>query len=142
MALLEVEVLAGGYFTSNGSVRVVEGVRFTVAQGETFGLVGESGSGKTVTSLALLGLVGAPTGRVAEGSIRLNQRELRGLSRRELDRIRGRDIAMIFQEPRRSLDPAFTVRDQSAETIRAQRGVSRRQARRRPGGVLDLLPIP
>ncbi len=142
MALLEVDDLAVDYFTSNGSVRVVEGVRFTVAQGETFGLVGESGSGKTVTSLALLGLVGAPTGRVAEGSIRLNQRELRGLSRRELDRIRGRDIAMIFQEPRRSLDPAFTVGDQIAETVRAHRGVSRREAWRRAVEMLDLVRIP
>jgi oligopeptide/dipeptide ABC transporter ATP-binding protein len=117
-------------------------VGFTVDQGETFGLVGESGSGKTVTSLALLGLVGAPTGRVAEGSIRFNQRELRGLSRRELDRIRGRDIAMIFQEPRRSLDPAFTVGDQIAETVRAHRGLSRREAWRRAVEMLDLVRIP
>jgi peptide/nickel transport system ATP-binding protein len=142
VTLLEVRDLAIDFSTRKGSVRVVEDVSFTIAPGETFGLVGESGSGKTVTSLALLGLIGAPAGRVANGSIRFGGRELVGLSRRELDRIRGREISMIFQEPRRSLDPAFTVGDQIAETVRAHRGLSRREAWQRAVEMLDLVRIP
>ena len=139
--LLEVEGLAVDFFTERGPVRVVDEVGFTLAEGETFGLVGESGSGKTVTSLAVLGMVGPPNGRVAEGSVRLAGRELNGLSSRELAGIRGREISMIFQEPRRSLDPAFTVGDQIAETVRAHMGVSRRDAWRKAVEMLELVGI-
>jgi oligopeptide/dipeptide ABC transporter ATP-binding protein len=141
-ALLEVEGLAVEFLTEHGPVRVVDEAAFTLAEGETFGLVGESGSGKTVTSLAILGMIGPPNGRVTEGSVRLNGQELRGLPRRELQRIRGREIAMIFQEPRRSLDPAFSVGDQIAETVRAHLGLSRREARRKAVEMLDLVGIP
>jgi peptide/nickel transport system ATP-binding protein len=139
--LLEVEGLSVEFLTEQGAVRVVDDASFSLAEGETFGLVGESGSGKTVTSLAVLGMIGPPGGRVAEGSVRLNGRELRGLPRRELHRIRGREIAMIFQEPRRSLDPAFTVGDQIAETVRAHLGLSRREAWRKAEEMLDLVGI-
>jgi peptide/nickel transport system permease protein len=142
LPLLQVENLSVDFFTTRGLVRVVDGVSFTLAQGETFGLVGESGSGKTVTSLAVLGMINPPTGRVAEGSVRLAGREIVGLPSRELRPIRGGEIAMIFQEPRRSLDPAFTVGDQIAETIRAHRGVSRREANQRAVEMLDLVRIP
>jgi peptide/nickel transport system permease protein len=140
--LLEVENLAVDFFTPHGPVRVVEGVSFTLADGETFGLVGESGSGKTVTSLALLGMISLPTGRVADGSVRLRGRELVGLPGRDLRPIRGGEVSMIFQEPRRSLDPAFTVGDQIAETVRAHLGVSRRDAWRRAVEMLELVKIP
>jgi peptide/nickel transport system ATP-binding protein len=141
-ALFQVENLTVDFFTTDGSVRVVEGVSFALDRGETFGLVGESGSGKTVTSLAALGMVGPPAGRVVDGSVKLAGRELVGLPRRELRKIRGREISMIFQEPRRSLDPAFTVGDQIAETVRAHNGVSRRVAWRRAVEMLDLVQIP
>src|SRR4051794_15523939 len=116
-ALLEVNDLAVEFFSSKGPVRVIEDVSFRVSRGETLGLVGESGSGKTVTSMAVLGMINAPAGRVAAGSVRLNGRELRGLGAKQMQRIRGREIGMIFQEPRRSLDPAFTVGDQISETL-------------------------
>jgi peptide/nickel transport system ATP-binding protein len=141
-ALFQVDNLTVDFFMRHGSVRVVEGVSFAVDRGETFGLVGESGSGKTVTSLAALGLVGPPTGRVVEGSVRLAGRELVGLPRRELRKLRGRDISMIFQEPRRSLDPAFSVGDQIAETVRAHTGASRRAAWQRAVEMLELVQIP
>jgi peptide/nickel transport system ATP-binding protein len=141
-ALLDVEGLAVEFFTEHGPVRVVDEVGFALAEGETFGLVGESGSGKTVTSLAVLGMIGPPSGRVPEGSVRLAGRQLRGLPRRELQRIRGREIGMIFQEPRRSLDPAFSVGDQIAETARAHLGLSRRDAWRKAVEMLEMVGIP
>jgi peptide/nickel transport system ATP-binding protein len=140
--LLEVEDLAVEFFTEYGPVRVAREVSFTLNAGETFGLVGESGSGKTVTSMALLGMVTPPNGRVPEGSVRLGGRELLGLPQRELQQIRGRELGMIFQEPRRSLDPAFTVGDQIAETVRAHLGLSRREAWKRAVEMLELVGIP
>lgn len=129
-------------FNSRGTpFRVVEDVTFAVDEGSTFGLVGESGSGKTVTSLAMLGLIRPPVGRVATGSIRLSGRELVGLPEKTMSRIRGKEIAMIFQEPRRNLDPAFTVGDQIAETIRRHLGLSRKESYRRAVEMLDLVRI-
>ncbi|HEY8527651.1 MAG TPA: ABC transporter ATP-binding protein [Acidimicrobiales bacterium] len=139
--MLEVEDLAVEMFTQDGPVRVVDEVNFTLERGETFGLVGESGSGKTVTSLAVLGMIGPPTGRVVEGSVRLDGRDLRALSPAELQQLRGKEIGMIFQEPRRSLDPAFTVGDQIAETVRAHLGLSRRDAWRKAVEMLELVGI-
>jgi peptide/nickel transport system ATP-binding protein len=141
-AVLEVEHLAVEFRTTHGRVRVVEDVSFTLTSGETFGLVGESGSGKSVTSLALLGMIGPPSGSVPEGSVRLEGRELLGMPERELSRIRGREVAMIFQEPKRSLDPAFTVGDQISETLRTHLGVSRREGWRRAVAMLDTVGIP
>ena len=140
--VLEVERLAVEFRTTHGPLRVVEDVSFTLHAGETFGLVGESGSGKSVTSLALLGMIGPPSGSIPEGSIRLEGRELLGMSDRELSRIRGRELSMIFQEPKRSLDPAFTVGDQIAETLRAHLDLSRREAWRRAVAMLDTVGIP
>jgi peptide/nickel transport system ATP-binding protein len=140
-ALLQVENLTVDFYTHAGAVRVVDGVSFTLARGETFGLVGESGSGKSVTSLAALGMIAPPTGKVVEGSVKLDGRELVGLPRRELRKVRGGEIAMIFQEPRRSLDPAFTVGEQIAETVRAHTGASRRVAWQRAVEMLELVKI-
>ncbi len=122
-------------------VSVVDRVTFSLRRGETFGLVGESGSGKSVTALAILGLL-ARNARVAEGTIRLHGQELRGMRESALRRIRGNQIGMIFQEPRRSLDPAFTVGDQIAETVRAHNSVSRSAAWSRAVEMLDLVGIP
>ena len=140
-APLEVEDLTVEFAAREGPVRVVEEVGFTLRAGETLGLVGESGSGKSVTALALLGMITPPSGRVVRGSVRLAGRELRGLPARELRRVRGAQIGMIFQEPRRSLDPAFTVGDQVAETVRAHLRLSRRESRRRAVEMLDLVGI-
>jgi peptide/nickel transport system ATP-binding protein len=140
--VFEVENLAVEFFTRQGPTRVVENASFALEQRKTLGLVGESGSGKTAVAMAALGMIKPPVGQVPEGSVRLDGRELVGLPRRELQRIRGREIAMIFQEPRRSLDPAFTVGQQIAETVRTHLGVSNGAAWRRAVEVLDLVGIP
>lgn len=140
--VLEVEHLSVEFRTAHGPVRVVEDVSFTLRAGETLGLVGESGSGKSVTSLALLGMIGPPNGSMPEGSVRLMGRELTGMPERQLRRIRGREMSMIFQEPKRSLDPAFTVGDQIAETLRAHLGLSRRDAWQQAVRMLDTVGIP
>jgi oligopeptide/dipeptide ABC transporter ATP-binding protein len=138
--VLQVQNLSIEFHTDNGWVRVVDDVSLAVAPGQTMGLVGESGSGKTVTSLAVMGLLDRRLSRVT-GSIQLLGRELVGLDEGELADIRGSEMAMIFQEPRRSLDPAFTVGDQIAEVLRRHEGLSRRAARRKAAEMLDVVGI-
>jgi oligopeptide/dipeptide ABC transporter ATP-binding protein len=140
-ALLVVEDLEVEFSTDHGYVKVVEDVSFTVNAGERLALVGESGSGKTVTSLSLLQLL-PPSGRVVGGSIRMEGRELVGLSERDLRQVRGEEIAMIFQEPMTSLNPAYTVGNQIAGAVRHHRGVSRKAAWARAVEVLDMVGIP
>lgn len=139
-AVLEVEGLNLEFLTPDGWVHVVHDVDLVVPAGTTVGLVGESGSGKTVTSLAVMGLLPRDTTRVS-GSIRLAGRELVGMSPRQLADVRGREVGMVFQEPRRSLDPAFTVGDQIAEVLRRHEGLSRKAAHRRAVELLDRVGI-
>lgn len=124
--VLTVDGLEVQFATEHGWVTVVQDVSLSLARGETLGIVGESGCGKTVTSLSLLGLIPSPQGRVTRGSIVLDGRELAGLSQRRLNAIRGEEIAMIFQEPMTSLNPAFKVGDQIAESYRRHRRVDRK----------------
>ncbi len=140
--LLEVDGLTLEFQTGRSWTPVVEDVSFTLGQGETLALVGESGSGKTVSATAVLGLTGRKGGRVAAGSIRLRGRELVGLSEAEFRQIRGREVAMIFQNPLRSLNPAFTAGEQVAEVARVHLGMSRRAARARAVEMLDAVGIP
>jgi peptide/nickel transport system ATP-binding protein len=109
--------------------RVVDGVSFEVADGARLGLIGESGSGKSLTALAILGLL--PNGATATGSIRWNGSELIGMPDRELARLRGDEIGIVFQEPRTALNPIRTVGRQIAEAIRIHEGIGRREARAR-----------
>jgi peptide/nickel transport system ATP-binding protein len=109
--------------------RVVDGISFEVPDGSRLGLIGESGSGKSLTALAVLGLL--PDGTTASGSIRWNGTELIGMPDRELAKLRGDDIGIVFQEPRTALNPIRTVGRQIAESIRIHEGVSRREARER-----------
>ena len=140
--VLDVRGLTVEFATEAGWITVVEDVSFGVRRGETLAIVGESGSGKSVTSLACMGLL-PPAGRVGPGgSVSLNGVELLSQRRRTLEDIRGDRIAMIFQEPMTSLDPAFRVGDQIAEVVRRHRRVSRRAARARAAEVLDLVGIP
>jgi oligopeptide/dipeptide ABC transporter ATP-binding protein len=130
VALLEVENLRTWFTSEAGTARAVDGVSFTVDAGETVGIVGESGCGKTVTSLSIMGLVPNPPGRIVEGSsIRFRGRELTALPRRELRKLRGNQMAMIFQEPMTSLNPVYTVGDQVREALRLHRAMGRREAR-------------
>ena len=123
-----------------GATEVVRGVSLWVERGEVLGLVGESGSGKSVTSLAILGLLD-PAARV-EGSIRWQGRELIGLGNRELRAIRGREIAMVFQEPMTALNPVMTVGHQIAEAILAHSSVGSREAKRLAIAALESVAIP
>ncbi|ROO87472.1 peptide/nickel transport system ATP-binding protein [Actinocorallia herbida] len=138
--VLEVSGLNVEFATPDGPIRVVEDVDLTIPRGTTVGLVGESGSGKTVTSLAVMGLLPKETARVT-GSIRLSGRELVGMGARELSDIRGARMAMVFQEPRRSLDPAFTVGDQIAEVLRRHERPGRRAAGEKAVALLDRVGI-
>jgi oligopeptide/dipeptide ABC transporter ATP-binding protein len=141
-SILSVENLSVDFLTDRGWARVVEDVSFAVAPGETLGLVGESGSGKTVTSLSIMQLVPMPPGRFSGGRILFDGEDLTKLPERQLRRLRGNDIAMVFQESMTSLNPAFTIGDQIAEAVRVHRGLSRRAALDRAVEVLDLVGIP
>ncbi|MER5564683.1 ABC transporter ATP-binding protein [Streptomyces goshikiensis] len=137
--LLQVRDLRVTFTTPRGSVRAVDSLGFTVEAGRTLGIVGESGSGKSVTSLAVMGLHrGAEIG----GSIALAGQELTGLTERELSRLRGRKMAMIFQDPLSSLHPYYTVGEQIAEHVRVHFGARRAAARRRAVDMLGEVGIP
>ena len=116
--LLEVRHLTTHFLTSAGVVRAVDGVSWDIREGETVALVGESGCGKSMTALSILGLVPRPPGRIVAGEVRFEGRDLVRLPERELQRVRGAKIAMIFQEPMSSLNPVFTIGEQIAETLR------------------------
>ena len=129
--LLKVENLKTWFDTPEGVVRAVDGVDFHIARGETLALLGESGCGKSITALSLMQLVPSPAGRIVAGRVRLNGQELLELSERDRRAVRGRRIAMIFQEPQTSLNPVLTVGDQISEAIPDARRLSRRQRRDR-----------
>jgi peptide/nickel transport system ATP-binding protein len=139
--LLEIEGLHTEIRRRKDSVRPVDGVSLTVAQGETVGLVGESGCGKTMTAMSVLRLL-PPGGRITAGSIRMNGTDLVPLSANEMRRIRGRDIAMVFQDPMTSLNPTMTIGRQIAGPVRAHLGLSLAAARRRAEEVLGLVGVP
>ena len=121
--LLEVRDLATHFFTREGVVRAVDGVSFMLHAGEVLGLVGESGSGKTVTGYSLLGLVDPP-GRIVHGSIRFEGQELVGMDPRELRRMRGRRLAMVFQDPTTTLNPVLTIAEQMRLAMNAHERLS------------------
>ncbi|MGH7502389.1 MAG: ABC transporter ATP-binding protein [Longimicrobiales bacterium] len=142
-ALLEVTDLTTVFRTDAGVARAVDGVSFSIDAGETLGLVGESGCGKSVTSLSILRLVPQPPGEILPGSsVRFNDRELLLLAEREMRKVRGNDIAMIFQEPMTSLNPVYTVGDQIAEAVRLHRRTDRKEAMQRAIEMLRLVGIP
>jgi peptide/nickel transport system permease protein len=141
-ALLSVRHLDVCFPRPQGSeLQILHDVSFDLAPGETLGLVGESGSGKSMTALALLGLV-PPPGHISGGSIRLNGRELVGMPAAQLRQVRGREIAMVFQEPMASLNPVHTVGHQLIEPLRLLHGLSYRQARSQAQELLALVQVP
>jgi len=141
MALLEVENLKT-YFTSRrGDVHAVDGVSFAVERGKTLGIVGESGCGKSVTALSIMGLL-AQNARIVGGHVRFDGRDLTKLSERELEDVRGRQIAMIFQDPMTSLNPTLTIGLQMTETMRRHLDMSKQDARRRAIELLEEVRIP
>lgn len=140
-ALLDIQELKTYFYTENGVVPSVDGVTFQLKKGETIGIVGESGSGKSVTSLSIMGLVGAP-GKIAGGKILFEGNDLVKASKKEMRRIRGNEIAMIFQEPLTSLNPVFTVGFQVAEAIRLHQQVSKEEAKQKGIELLKKVGIP
>ena len=140
--LLEVNDLKTYFDTDEGTVRAVDGVSFHIDKGETLGVVGESGSGKSVTSLSVMRLIPSPPGRIASGEMLFEGEDLVKKSERDMRRIRGNEISMIFQEPMTSLNPVYTVGDQIAEAIVLHQGKSYRQAMILAAEMLDLVGIP
>ncbi len=126
--LLDVRDLRTYFHVMDGIVRAVDGVSFSIARGETLGVVGESGCGKSVTALTIMRLLEIPPAEIESGEIWLNDQELLGMPENEMRRVRGNDVAMIFQEPMSSLNPVFTVGDQISEAVRAHLQLSKRDA--------------
>ena len=136
MALLEIRDLVTQFDTTAGTVQAVDGISYTVEEGETVAVVGESGCGKSVSALSVLRLIPNPPGRIAGGSIRFMGRELLDLKEDEIREIRGRDIGMVFQEPMTSLNPVLSVGVQLTETVLRHQDITAAAAQER---ALDLL---
>ena len=139
--LLRVDDLRVRFWTSRGIVHAVNGISFDVRAGETLGLVGESGCGKSVTALAAMGIL-PRAARIPSGSIKLDGRELIGLSERSWRRVRGKEIAMIFQDPMTSLNPVLTVGAQLRESLEEHLDLDRKSATRRAAELLEQVGIP
>jgi oligopeptide/dipeptide ABC transporter ATP-binding protein len=139
--LLRVEGLKTHFFTNEGAVKAVDGVDFVVERGRTLGIVGESGCGKSVTSLSIMRLL-PRTGRVVEGHITFEDRDMAKLPDEEMRAIRGNDISMIFQEPMTSLNPVYTTGDQVMEAIQQHMHLPQKQARDRTLELFKLVGIP
>ena len=140
--LLEVKGLKTHFFTDEGVVRAVDGIDLHINKGETLGIVGESGSGKSVTALSVMRLIPQPPGRIVQGQIVYNGRNLLDLTPAQMRKIRGKEIAMIFQEPMTSLNPVFTVGEQIAESVRLHMGLDRSAALAHALRMLELVEIP
>ena len=139
-ALLEVRDLTVTFASDRGTARVVHKLSYSVQHAETLAIIGESGSGKTVSSRAVMGLL--PPAAKVTGSIRLIGRELAGLPEHEMRRHRGRDVAMVFQDPARSLNPTMKIGEQVTEAIRLQSGAAKRQARQQAVELLGQVRLP
>ena len=140
--LLEIRGLQTEFATDDGVVRAVDGVDLAIDRGETLGLVGESGCGKTVTALSVLKLIPMPPGRIAGGQILWRGRDLVPLRPHDMQEIRSKEIAIIFQEPMTSLNPVYTIGDQISEVIRLHEGLGRRASLDRTVDMLRLVHIP
>ena len=141
-ALLEIRGLKTHFKTDDGMVRAVDGVDLTIGRGETLSVVGESGCGKTVTAMTVLKLIAMPPGKIVAGNILWKGRDLVPLDRDEMQHIRSREIAIVFQEPMTSLNPVYTVGEQIAEVVRLHQGLNRREAMDRAIEMLRLVHVP
>ena len=139
--LLEIRDLTVEYHTNGGVVHAVNGLNLEVAQGETLGFVGETGAGKTTTALSILNLLPRPQGKVLSGSVKYNGEEILNKSNKEMTRIRGEKISMIFQDPMTSLNPVMTVGDQIAEGIRLHEHLNKADAHKKALEMLETVGI-
>jgi peptide/nickel transport system ATP-binding protein len=140
--LLEIRGLKTHFATDDGVVHAVDGVDLAIDHGETLGVVGESGCGKSITALSVLKLIPMPPGRIADGRILWRGRDLVPLGSADMQKIRSKEIAIVFQEPMTSLNPVYTVGDQIAEVIRLHEKLTRRAARDKAVEMLRLVHIP
>lgn len=141
-AILQINDLVVQYIVDKNIVQAVNNITLSLREGETLGLVGETGAGKTTTALSIMGLIPYPPGKIAGGEILYNGANLLGKSEKEMRKIRGKDIAMIFQDPMTSLNPVITVGDQIMESIWLHEKVSRIQAATKAKQMLELVGIP
>jgi oligopeptide/dipeptide ABC transporter ATP-binding protein len=142
MPLLEVNDLKTYFYTREGVVQAVDGISFAVEKGQTLGIVGESGCGKSVTALSIMGLIPKPPAKIAGGEVLFEGKDLTKLSDRQLQDVRGRQIAMIFQDPMTSLNPTFKIGTQITETLRRHYDISKDDARKRAIELLEEVRIP
>ena len=140
--ILEVNDLRTYFYTRDGVVRSVDGVSFSVSEGETLAIVGESGCGKSVTSLSILRLIASPPGKIVSGSIRFHGEDLLGFSDEQMRDIRGDKISMIFQEPMTSLNPVLTIGRQIGEVLELHRQCTKEEVRTRILELLKMVNIP
>lgn len=140
--ILEVHSLSVHFFTEEGIIKAVEDVNFEVYPSEIFCLVGESGCGKSVTALSILSLIPSPPGKIINGKIIFNGKEITSLNEKEMEHIRGNEISMVFQEPMTSLNPVFTIGDQIIETIELHKRLDKREAKKRSIDILTKVRIP
>jgi len=141
-SILSVRNLKTYFHTDVGVARAVDGVSFDIRPGETLALVGESGCGKSMTALSILRLVPSPPGEIVEGQIFFQGQDLLQLTEKEMRRVRGNKISMIFQEPMTSLNPVFRIGSQIANTIRLHKDISKEEARKQTIGLLERVGIP
>ncbi|GAB1420281.1 ABC transporter ATP-binding protein [Anaerolineales bacterium] len=140
--LMEVKDLVVRFYTQEGTVYAVNGVSYKLHEGETLGIVGESGSGKSVHALAIMGLIPNPPGKIEGGEVLFEGRDLLQLSNDQMRQVRGKEIAMIFQDPMTSLNPVLTIGTQITEAIKLHMGMNSSQADTRAAELLDLVGIP
>src|SRR5690606_10884612 len=140
--VLEVKNLHVHFETYGGTVQAVRGVNFELKEGETLAIVGESGSGKSVTSKSLMGLIPRPNGKIVEGEILFENKDLAKLKDKEMQKIRGKDISMIFQDPMTSLNPTMKIGKQIMEVLILHQKLSKKEAKQRAIELLDLVGIP
>jgi oligopeptide/dipeptide ABC transporter ATP-binding protein len=142
VAVLEVDNLKTHFFTREGVVQAVDGVSFQVDRGRTLGIVGESGCGKSVTALSIMGLIPKPPAKIVEGSVLFDGVDLTTLTERQLEDVRGRQVAMIFQDPMTSLNPTFKIGTQITETLERHFDTPKDAARKRAVELLEEVGIP
>lgn len=140
--ILQVRDLQTHFFTPEGIVKAVDGISYDVEEGETLALVGESGCGKSVSALSIMRLIPYPPGRIVAGQVLLSGKDLLRLDNEEMRKIRGKEIAMVFQEPMTSLNPVLTIGRQLTETMEAHLKMNMKEAKRRAEEVLKLVGIP
>jgi oligopeptide transport system ATP-binding protein len=140
--LLEVHDLVTKFYTQDGVVNAVNGVSFNLDEGETLGIVGESGCGKSVSMLSVMRLIAQPPGRITNGKVMFQGRDLLALSEDQMRGVRGNKIAMVFQDPMTSLNPVLTIGQQIMEALQLHLGMDKEQARKRSAELLEMVNIP